>query len=213
MIYRLQKKFILICAISVFLVVALVFAMIFTLNASSMNKNLDLLADTVSEGGGRFPSSFGGEHKPQGMPPNDREFGFITPETPFSTRHFTVFFDNNGQVARTYTDAIASIDENTAITYAKNVFNGKKVRGWLNNYRYKLFSTDFGTGVVFIDGSMNRSSLWQSMTIAGFVLLCCAALVLTLIILLSKKVVKPIAESYEKQKHFITFKLNSSVYV
>jgi signal transduction histidine kinase len=61
-----------------------------------------------------------------------------------------------------------------------------------------------GTGVVFVDGSMSRSSLMQSMTIAGFVLLGCAALVLILIFLLSKKAVKPIAESYEKQKQFIT---------
>ncbi|MBR2431720.1 MAG: HAMP domain-containing histidine kinase, partial [Clostridia bacterium] len=59
-------------------------------------------------------------------------------------------------------------------------------------------------GVVFVDGSMSRSSLMQSMTIAGFVLLGCAALVLILIFLLSKKAVKPIAESYEKQKQFIT---------
>ena len=44
----------------------------------------------------------------------------------------------------------------------------------------------------------------QSMTIAGLVLLGCAALVLILIFLLSKKAVKPIAESYEKQKQFIT---------
>ena len=61
-----------------------------------------------------------------------------------------------------------------------------------------------GTGVVFVDGSMSRSSLMQSTTIAGLVLLGCAALVLLLIILLSKRVVKPIAESYEKQKQFIT---------
>ena len=51
---------------------------------------------------------------------------------------------------------------------------------------------------------MSRSSLMQSMTIAGLVLLGCAALVLILIFILSKKAVKPIAESYEKQKQFIT---------
>ena len=61
-----------------------------------------------------------------------------------------------------------------------------------------------GKGIVFVDGSMSRSSLMQSMTIAGLVLLGCAALVLILIFLLSKKAVKPIAESYEKQKQFIT---------
>ena len=51
---------------------------------------------------------------------------------------------------------------------------------------------------------MSRSMLMQSTASAGFVLLGCAALVLILIFLLSKKAVKPIAESYEKQKQFIT---------
>ena len=57
---------------------------------------------------------------------------------------------------------------------------------------------------MFVDGSMSRSAMMQSMTIAGIVLVGCAALVLILIFLLSKKAVKPIAESYEKQKQFVT---------
>ena len=137
-------------------------------------------------------------------PPNDQGFEFITPETPFATRHFTVFFDKQGEVAKTNTESIYSITEETAIEYAESVLDGKDARGWIDNYRYKVFSTEMGKGVVFVDGSMSRSSLMQSMTIAGFVLLGCAALVLILIFLLSKKAVKPIAESYEKQKQFVT---------
>lgn len=58
MIYRLQKKFILISTIAVLSVVALVFSVILVLDISSMNRNMDILADRVSEGGGRFPGSF-----------------------------------------------------------------------------------------------------------------------------------------------------------
>ena len=205
MIYRLQKRFILICTVSVLTVIALVFGVILVLNISSMNRNMDMLADRVSEGGGRFPGSM--QEKPphdKMPPPNDQGFEFITPETPFATRHFTVFFDKQGEVAKTNTESIYSITEKTAIEYAESVLDGKDARGWIDNYRYKVFATDMGTGVVFVDGSMSRSSLMQSMTIAGFVLLGCAALVLILIFLLSKKAVKPIAESYEKQKQFIT---------
>ena len=63
MIYRLQRKFILICTVSVLTVIALVFGVILVLNISSMNRNMDMLADRVSEGGGRFPGSM--EEKPQ----------------------------------------------------------------------------------------------------------------------------------------------------
>ena len=206
MIYRLQKRFILISTVAVLSVIVLVFGVILALNVSSMNKNMDMLADRVSEGGGRFPGSF--EEKPpidNKLPPkNEPNFEFITPETPFSTRHFTVFFDKNGKVDQTFTESIYAIDDETAIEYAEKVMNGDDERGWISKYRYKVFSTEMGKGVVFVDGSMSRSALMQSTTIAGVVLLGCAALVLILIFLLSKKAVKPIAESYQKQKQFIT---------
>ena len=205
MIYRLQKRFILICTVSVLTVIALVFGVILVLNISSMNRNMDMLADRVSEGGGRFPGSM--QEKPPHdkiPPPNDQSFEFITPETPFATRHFTVFFDKQGEVARTNTESIYAIDEDTAIEYAEKVMADDDERGWISSYRYKIFSTDFGMGVVFVDGSMSRTVLMQSTTIAGVVLLACAALVLILIFLLSKKAVGPIAESYEKQKQFVT---------
>ncbi len=195
----------LICTISVLAVIALIFAMILALNVSSMNNNLDILADTVSEGGGRFPSSFEDSRKLDASPPDgNRDFGFITPETPFATRHFTVMFDKNGEVITTNTEAIYSISDKLAVEYAKRALSGKAARGWIGNYRYKVFSAELGAGVVFIDGSTSRASVVQSMTIAGCVLLGCAALVLVLILLLSKRAVKPIADSYEKQKQFIT---------
>ena len=205
MIYRLQKRFILICTVSVLTVIALVFGVILVLNISSMNRNMDMLADRVSEGGGRFPGSFGEMMPPDKKPPrNEQNFDFITPETPFSTRHFTVFFDKKGMVDQTFTESIYAIDEDTAIEYAEKVMDDGEERGWISSYRYKVFSTEMGYGVVFVDGSMSRSAMMQSMTIAGIVLLGCAALVLILIFLLSKKAVKPIAESYEKQKQFVT---------
>ena len=205
MIYRLQRRFILISTVAVLSVIALVFGVILALNISSMNRNMDILADRVSEGGGKFPGAFDKIPFPDKTPPrNEQTFDFITPETPFSTRHFTVFFDKKGKVDQTFTESIYAIDEETAIEYAEKVMDDGEERGWISNYRYKVFSTEKGYGVVFVDGSMSRSSLMQSTTIAGFVLLGCAALVLMLIFLLSKKAVKPIAESYEKQKQFVT---------
>ena len=205
MIYRLQRRFVLICTASVLAVILLVFGVILALNISSMNRNIDMLADRVSEGGGKFPKSSSEDFRPSKRPPIDEgSFDFITPETPFSTRHFTVFFDEDNNISKTFTESIYSIDEKTAQEYARKVISSENERGWVSNYRYKIFSTNSGKAIVFVDGSMNRSALMQSMTIAGCVLLCCAALVLTLIFIFSKRALKPIAESYEKQKQFVT---------
>lgn len=205
MIYRLQRRFILICTVSVLSVVALVFGLIVALNISSLNQNMDMLADQVSEGGGRFPGSFNDNFLPDKLPPmNNPSFDILNPETPFSTRHFTVVFDRSGAVIRTFTESIYAIDATQAIEYAETVLSDSHTKGWISSYRYKVFSWEFGVGVVFVDGSMQRSATMQSMAIAGITLLVCAVLVLALILLLSKRAVKPIAESYEKQKQFIT---------
>ena len=205
MIYKLQRKFILICTVSVLSVIALVFGVIVALNISSLNRNMDILADRVSEGGGRFPGSFDDGPKPDKMPPKDESrFDFITPETPYSTRHFTVLFDKSGNPTKAITDSIYAITEEQAIRYAREVIAKNRERGWISSYRYKTFCDEFGQTVVFVDGSMNRSATMESMVIAGIVLFACAGLVLLSVILFSKRAVKPIAESYEKQKQFIT---------
>lgn len=205
MIDRLRRRFIIISIVSVLSVVTLVFGLILSWNIVSLNRNMDILADRVSEGGGRFPGTPNEGPRPDKTPPkNDQSLGFINPETPFSTRHFTVFFDEEGNATDTFTDSIYAITKEQAVEYAQRVLKGADNRGWISSYRYKVFSTERGRGVVFVDGSMNRSALTQSMVIAAVVLFACGALVLILILLLSKRAVKPIAQSYEKQKQFIT---------
>ena len=205
MIYRLQRRFVLISTVSVFAVIALVFALITVFNIYSMNTNLDKLTDSISAGGGRFPDSFmGGPPPKQDAVRDDHGFDFITSETPFSTRHFTVWYGQDGEVVRVNTEFIHSITEETAVEYAEDVIGSSRERGWISRYRYKIFSTENGKAVVFIDGSTSRSAMLQSVAISAFVLLGCGALVLLLIILLSKRMVKPIAESYEKQRQFVT---------
>ena len=107
MIYRLQKKFILICTVSVLAVVALVFAAFLVLNISTMNRNMDILAERVSDGGGRFPDYFDEKPVPDKNPQkNGKRFDFITPETPFATRHFSVFFKDEEKVTKIFTESI-----------------------------------------------------------------------------------------------------------
>ena len=204
MIYRLQRKFILICVVSVVVVISLVWVLIAAFNLTTMNKNLDVLADSVSEGGGRFPDRFHNLPPPKDDERGGESFDFITPETPFSTRHFTVWFDSAGNIARINMESIHSVTEQSATEMANETLSANKERGWTSNYRYKVFSGEEGKAIVFIDGSMSRSNALQSITISALVLLGCGGLVIILVLLLSKRVVKPIAKTYEKQKQFIT---------
>ena len=203
MIRRLRRRFIAICAISIFAVVLIIFILIASLNVSTMNKTMDMLTDRISEGDGRFPDFF--ENRIPTPPEHSDRPGqnVITPETPYATRHFTVWFNADGEVVEN-TEFIVSITDDEAKEYATKAINESKDRGWISNYRYKVYTANNSTAVVFVDGTMNRISLLQSLLISALVLLIVSLFILLLIILLSSRVMKPIAESYEKQKQFVT---------
>lgn len=203
MIYRLQRKFILISAISLFLVIVLVFFLITALAVSSMNSAMDTLTDSVSMGGGRFPDHFGDFGAPGHKHDGGDDFAYITPETRFSTRYFSVWYNAGGQVIRVDAEAIHSVTEEMAVEYAEQVLSGKE-RGWLENYRYRVIDGKDGPAVVFVDGSVNRATLLQTTVITAGVLLGLLVLALIIVVVLSKRVMKPVAESYEKQKQFVT---------
>lgn len=205
MIRRLIRKFMLICTISVFAVVTVIFLIIAGLNIASMNRNIDMLTDSLSEGGGMFPDSFDDRLTvPPSAPAQKSNNGFITPETRYATRHFTVWLDSEGKTISSNTDFIYSITDKVAEEYAGQAVQKGHERGWISHYRYKVYRIKEGVGVVFVDGAMTRSSVTQFLLILGAVLILSAVFILLLILLLSKRMIQPIAESYEKQKQFVT---------
>ena len=204
MIYKLQRKFIAVSAISLFSVILLMFVAFTVLNVLSMNRSLDALTERISKEDGRFNGqSDEPPQKPDGPRPQSPT-DFITPETPFSTRHFTVWFDSDYNAVRTNTEFIYSIDDETAEDYGMRAIEKGEEMGWISNYRYRLADTERGLVAVFVDGSTQRAAFLRSLLIALCVMLASALVVITLIFIFSKRAMKPVAESYEKQKQFIT---------
>lgn len=226
MIERLRRKFILVSVLSLVAVVAVMFGAISVFETISVNRRLDTLTAMILEGGGTFPDTDrtppdntglpdtpdGGPQAPPGGnvpgagdPPHDgSKPGFITGETRFSTRYFTVWTDAEGNVTRTETDAIHTVDDDSAAAYAQKILQKQSDRGWTDNFRYLSADTDGGHMLIFVDGSMNRNQARESLTVVAAVLGVCSVLTSLLIILLSGKVIGPAAESYRKQKQFIT---------
>ncbi len=200
MIYRLRKKFISICILSFVVVFIVVFALIYLITTLQTNNSLDMHADIISQNDGKFPNF--NEQKPgtgRPMPPD----GFNR-ESPFTTRYFTVRFDENSGSISTDTQQIASVNEEEAKNYAQRAINNGKERGWVGDYRYKIYDTERGTAIVFVSGIDMRENNRNFMlgTLSVFAL--CGFIIIILIVFISKKAVRPAAESYEKQKQFIT---------
>ena len=201
MIYSLRKKLIWICGLTVIGVFGLIFIIICVVSTNRLNQAMDMLTDRISTHDGIFPAF--DEENP--FPPGaDRFFDFFTEETRFSTRFFTVRFNGAGEIVSEDIEFISSITEETAHEYARKALERNRQRGWMDGYRYKIYETSRGQAVVFVDGSMNRSVSRVQLFTAGTVMLGSLIVILVLILIFSKKAVKPIAESYEKQKQFIT---------
>ena len=101
MIYNLRKKFITISAISIGIVFLLIFGTICVVSISLLNSRMDTLTDVIASNNGIFPD-FEELERPL-KPSKPMEFGrenFLTPETKFSTRFFTVWVDDNNQIIR-----------------------------------------------------------------------------------------------------------------
>ena len=132
------------------------------------------------------------------------QMGIITPETRFSTRFFSIWTDGDGNIIREDVRWISSITSEQAGEYAQEAMERGNERGWVSDYRYKTVSIEHGNLIVFVNGSMNREVMRQFLMIALPVLVGSGIVILLLIIFLSKFTVRPVAESYEKQKQFIT---------
>lgn len=202
MIYRLRKKFIVITATTVSVVFALIFSAVCFASAAQLNRTMDMLTDAISTNDGIFPEydEADGAQDSHWYP----EAGVITPETRFSTRFFTVIADENGEFYSINTEQISSVTYDEAMEYARNALENDAERGWLGDYRYKICATDYGWLLVFVNGEMNKGMAVRMMLTVLLVMTASVAVILLLIVLISKKAVKPVAESYEKQRQFVT---------
>ncbi len=200
MIWRLRKKFIRICILSFIAVFLAVLSLIYATTSIQTNRTLDRHTDMISQNDGKFPDF--NEIKPNGGAPTPPD-GFNM-ESPFTTRYFTVYFDRSENAVLINTQQVASVTESQALSFAEKALENENERGWVGDYRYKVYPYGNGNAVVFVSGASLRENNRGFMlgTVSVFAL--CSVVIIILIIIISKKAVKPNAESYEKQKQFIT---------
>lgn len=125
-------------------------------------------------------------------------------EMTFTTRFCVVNLDSDKEIVNIYSDKISAISDYEIEEYTEKILKRGKVSGWINNYKYKIGESNKGYMLVILDGSVTKQSNWSVFTTSIIVSTISYLIVLFIIALFSKKAIKPIAESYEKQKQFIT---------
>lgn len=199
MIKKLRIKLIAVSMISLFTVLFVIAGTINLMNYIDVVRDADNVLNILAENDGTFPKA---ENPPGGkIFPNH---SFPSPEMPYESRYFSVLLDNSGSVISVDTGKIAAIDTSGAMDYAQKAMAKSKDTGFIGNYRYIKQISENETRVIFLDCyrgiSTFRSFLLTSIGVSFFGMLA----VFILMILLSEKIVRPISDSYEKQKQFIT---------
>lgn len=228
MIKRLQRKFIISAMAAVTIVLSIIMIIINSVNYVNIIKSANNLLNILEDNNGVFPmeekdnphAEDNDEKKPPKMD--------ISKEAPFQTRYFTVEITPEGNVYRVDTGKIAAISTETAKEYALELYNQNKTEGRRDCYIYravnlKKAAADSSTDTTNVGGDSDTNSsqngntmyiflnvendlknfytfLWSSIAVSiiGIVF------VLILIVVFSKRIVSPMAQSYEKQKTFIT---------
>lgn len=133
----------------------------------------------------------------------------IDKETPFETRYFSVLLYENGNVSTIDTGKIASVSTSEAGSYAASLYDKGKVKGFIDQYKYLSVSTTNTNGdnmvlYVFINCSKELMTIRTNALASIGISIIGLLVVFVLVCFFSKTVTKPMAESYEKQKRFIT---------
>lgn len=207
MIRRLRRKFVALCMGVVFAVMLTVVVLINGLFFARYDAMLDGMLAFLADNGGDFPSD-GDEAAPRPpRGPGDPDWGGMSldsPEAPFVTRHFSVLFDESGAALEVNTDSIAAVSPEEAVSYARQALS-RGASGYMGVYRYRVSAQqNGGTLAVFLDASTQLATAQQFLIISCAVALMACLAVFLLALMCSGRAVRPIAQSVERQRQFIT---------
>ena len=112
--------------------------------------------------------------------------------------------DNNGRIIKAYRDDSLIADQDTLQSKVIEALEKGKTSGFIGSYRFLKVETNVGNLILFLNCQRELDSYESFVKNSVLISIGVILSVLVLIILISKKVIAPIQETYLKQKQFIT---------
>lgn len=219
MIRKLKIKFI---ALSMTALIALLAVIVSGMNLISYKavvSDADFTLSILSQNKGRFPDIKKDDYIDDDSDDSDDiddiddiddddmrkkpQFKGMSPELPFESRYFSVVLTESGEMVLTETSKIASVTPSEAVDYAKRVIN-RKSSGFIGSFRYTVSADGGNKRIIFLDCSRKLDSFNTFLSASIIMSLIGIAVVFLIICFFAGRIIRPIAESYEKQKRFIT---------
>lgn len=207
MIKKLKLKLILCASAAVALLLTLIIGSINLNNYVAVTKDADYILSIIAQNRDTFP-----EVDIPPNPPNDKEKPpkndkkkplYISPDLLYEVRFFSLQLGADGIVDNIDTSQISSVNYADAVHYAAKAVDIGKNEGFVDRFRFMRYTEDGDDNLLFLDcGRMleTRKHFFigsVSISFLGFVV------VLAVLHFIAGRLIRPIAESYEKQKRFI----------
>ena len=203
MINKLKKKFLLLATISMFALMCVLVGVMNAINYSVVVRESDATIDLLFHTNAPAPDKDvppaaddigNGQKPPSGM----------SPEVPYEARFFTVTVSLDGNIIKTDFSKILTVDDTTVSDYVNKALDNKNEKGFIEQFRYAKRTVGQETTVLFLDCGRKLDSFRSFLLTSVLVGLGGCVIVFVAFLFLSGKIVEPIAESYEKQKRFVS---------
>ena len=112
--------------------------------------------------------------------------------------------DNNGRIIKAYRDDSLIADQDALQSKVVEALEKGKTSGFIGSYRFLKVETNVGDLILFLNCQRELYSYESFVKNSVLISIGVILSVLVLIILVSKRVIAPIQETYLKQKQFIT---------
>ncbi len=190
--------------ISVTVVLLLIIGAINILNYQSIKSDADEKLDVLDKYEGEFP-----EFRPSDGVHTQIDNIFNYPEAKYENLFFTLEYDKDGNVT-VDTEHNQTVDNAEALSIAEKVLPLKRSRGFYGvlgttrMYRYLLSETEEGRRLIFLDCTISIENYYRFLGLSLAISAASLLAILAMMAVFATKIISPIAESYEKQKQFIT---------
>lgn len=218
MIRKLRVRFIILSTASLLLLLGIIVISSSVLTYRELVENADRVLAMLAENGVhplpelppeqvRFPGTDAEKRDKAFMGPFGRRP--LSPESMYEARFFAVVLSAEGQVLRVDTQRIVMVDETEAGDYGEAAYRKKGARGFIGEFRYQKLTgensdSDHEMCVLFLDCGRNLFTFKHSLMINCLISFLGLVAVFIVIVVISGKIVRPVSESYEKQKQFIS---------
>lgn len=193
MIKTLRRKIVAIAMLSTTVVLFCLIGFINIINYQNVLKQADRKIELISldhdfQKEDLFPDN--------NKPPREQ----LPVETPFDMRYFTVSLNDDDSILEVNTSHIYAITEDEAQILALELATNQKESGFWGQYRYQMLNGMY----IFLDCERELLSFKNFLFVSISVSLVGLFFVYLFMLFFSSRLIRPIAESYEKQKRFIT---------